>query len=109
MTIPTELVELPKGLCYRVLFLIKGMLEKGSRRCIVYATSIEECEEFIKTFHEIMKRYHYLPYWISSITAETKEKEREERLMEFSKVDLMQMDRMYLLCSIRILDECVDL
>jgi superfamily II DNA or RNA helicase len=102
MDIPDELVDMPRDLCLKALFLIKGMLEKGSRRCIVYLSSMEECGEFLEVFKKVNELYHYLPYWISSITSDTKENDRERILGEFVKIDLNQMDRIYILCSIRI-------
>ncbi len=44
-------IEIPENfpqneLCEKVLFLVTGMLKTGSRRCIVYLNSREECDTF---------------------------------------------------------------
>jgi superfamily II DNA or RNA helicase len=115
MDLPTELEsiinggEIVKDMIFKVLFLIKGMLEKGSRKCIVYLSSIEECKQFEITCMKVMEHYHYISYWIKSITSNTNEKEREENLKMFASMDINELHKIYILCSVRILDECIDI
>lgn len=71
---PIELIELDDCLCKKGLFLLNGMLEKGSRNCIVYLKNKEECNLYKDIFLNIMTKYHYYNIWIEEITAHTNKK-----------------------------------
>ena len=84
------------------------MLQKGCRRCIAYLSSIEECIEFEKVISNIMDKYHSLPFIIYNITSNTEYKKRNDILKDFEK-DEIRLDVIKIICSVRILDEGVDL
>jgi len=105
---PDELLKLDDDLCKKGLFLINGMLKTGSKRCIVYLSNTDECKAFKKVISEIVNQYHSLPYWISTITSDTKSKSRETIIDNFQKDD-ERLDTLKFLLSIRILDEGVDI
>lgn len=44
--IPVEFETYDRDLCAKALYLASGMLKTGSRRCIVYLTSHDECDKF---------------------------------------------------------------
>ncbi len=104
---PTELNDLDNNLTQKCLYLINGMLQSGSRKCISYLSSQEECNQFINVFNEVMRKYHYLPFWIKSITNEVYEKNRKSILDEFQKDDIE--NSLKIICSIRILNEGIDI
>ena len=104
LDIPDELMDLDNDMTKKCLFLINGLLKTGSKKCIVYLSRIEECELFENVFKEVMLKYHYLSYWIKSITCSTKN--REKIIDDFEKNDENQI---HILCSIRILDEGIDI
>lgn len=105
---PIELSDFDDDLVKKSLYLINSMLQTGSKRCIAYLSSQEECNQFINIFKEVVEKYHYLPYWIKMITNEiTSKKEREAILEEFQNED--DENSLKILCSIRILDEGVDI
>jgi len=103
--VPTELQELDYDLTIKCLFLISGMLETGSRKCIVYCGCIEECDAFNVIFKKIVEEYHYLECWTSSITANTSMGRREKILKEFQENEM----KLSILCSVRILNEGINI
>jgi superfamily II DNA or RNA helicase len=111
INIPDKLNELDHDLVKKGLFLINGMLKTGSRRCIVYLNSIDECNKYEKIFKDIMEKYHYIKLWIRQITTNTRDNERSIYLKEFEKDELVECkeDELKILLSIRILDEGVDI
>ena len=105
---PEELDVMNDELCKKGLFVINGMLKTGSRRCIIYLTSIEDCKTFSEIIEEIMKKYHYLPFWTETISSDVNSKKRCEILNNFQK-DEKRLDTLKFLCSVNILDEGVDI
>ncbi len=104
---PIELKDLDNDLTQKSLYLINGMLQSGSRKCIAYLSSQEECVQFTNVFSEVMKKYHYLPFWIKSIICDVSDNERKHILDEFQKDD--KENSIKIICSIRILNEGVDI
>ena len=106
---PIEWIDLDNDITKKCLYLINGMLQTGSKRCIAYLSSKEECIMFQHVFKEVVKRHHYLPFWIETITSDvTSKSERDIILQNFQKQE-DQIDTLKILCSIRILDEGIDL
>ncbi len=104
-----ELVDLNEDYVKKSLYLINGMLQTGSTRCIAYLSSRNECDEFMNVCKDVFEKYHFLPHWINIITSDIScKKEREAILEEFQKED-NDHKRLKILCSIRILDEGVDI
>jgi len=103
--IPDELKHLDNDITIKSLFLLSGMLETGSRKCIVYCCSIEECEIFNTIFTEISREYHGIECWSSSITANTSVRKREEILKDFQNNN----SKISILSSVRILNEGVNI
>jgi superfamily II DNA or RNA helicase len=104
---PAELIKLDDNLCKKGLFIVNGMLKTGSRKCIVYLSSIDECAIFNKVIKKIMKKYHGLPCWTGEISSNVGSKERQKTLDDFQK-DEEKLDTFKFLSSVRILDEGVD-
>ena len=105
--IPENLYDLDNDLCKKGLFIINGLLKTGSRKCIVYLSSIEECYIFNNVINMIFEKYHGLPYWVNIISSEQNSIKRNEILQNFIK-DEVRNDTIKFLLSIRILDECYD-
>ncbi len=102
---PVELAGLDDDMANRGLYLLSGMLQTGSRRCIAYLSSKEECDLFMKTLDETNKKYHYLDLMTSMITSDTSFSQRKSVIDQFEKDD----GKIKVLCSIRILDEGIDI
>ena len=103
--IPDELQHLNNDLTMKCLFLLSGMLETGSRRCIIYCCSIEECEVFNEIFSEISRNYHGIECWSNSITANTNVRKRDEILNNFQN----NAAKISILSSVRILNEGINI
>jgi superfamily II DNA or RNA helicase len=103
--IPDELKHLNSDLTMKCLFLLSGMLETGSRRCIIYCCSIEECEVFNEIFSDISRNYHGIQCWSNSITANTNITNRNEILNNFQNNEA----KISILSSVRILNEGVNI
>ncbi len=87
------------------VFLINGMLKTGSKRCITYLNNIDECKMFKQLLEEICE-YHGLTSHISVLTCNNKIQDRKNIL------DMFQNNRLYdiyIINSIRILDEGIDI
>jgi superfamily II DNA or RNA helicase len=103
--IPDELQHLNNDLTMKCLFLLSGMLETGSRRCIIYCCSIEECEVFNEIFNDISRNYHGIECWSNSITANTNVRKRDEILNNFQN----NAAKISILSSVRILNEGINI
>ena len=91
----------------KVEFLITGMLKTGSRRCIVYLSSCAECELFMNMFKESMSKYHGIDkVWCEKIDNTVNSKERTRILHEFQN---NKDNDFYIITSVRILDEAIDI
>ncbi len=104
---PVELASLDGDMVQKSLYLLSGMLQTGSRRCIAYLSETKECNLFMKVLNETNQKYHYLDLSVSSITNLTSGSKRKKILEEFQKDD--GRGEIKILCSIRILDEGVDI
>ena len=103
--IPRDLEYNNIDLASKCLFLLSGMLEKGSKKCIVYCSSIQECKDFNDEFKLICKGYHYLKCKTYSISCENNYEERNKLLKKFQK----EYDGIKIISSVRILDEGVNI
>jgi superfamily II DNA or RNA helicase len=103
--IPEDFEE--SDLCAKVLFLVTGMLQTGSKRCIVYLRNTDECAAFNELFTKVCKEYQGLSSWTETIDCNVKQEKRRTILENFQskKEDLTTL---HILASVRILDEAVD-
>jgi superfamily II DNA or RNA helicase len=97
---------IPQDTGMKSMFLVNGMLDTGSRRCIVYMNSHEECKEFENVFKKVCNDYHGLNAWFGTIISNTLSKERD-RLIEIFQTD--RTHNLWILLSVRILDEAVNI
>lgn len=103
---PIELKDLNNDFVYKALYLINGMLQTGSKKCIAYLASQEECKDFMDVCKKIMNTYHFLPLWIETIISDVSQEKRNQILTDF-QTDLD--NGLKILCSIRILNEGIDI
>ena len=88
----------------KCIFFFKCLVEKGSRKCIVYCENTEKLNSMIEMMNKL-NEYYYLDIHIDKITSATKNKERNKILDNFATNNT----KIQLLFSIRILDECIDI
>ena len=101
--------ELNNELYIKSLFLINGLLRTGSRRCIVYLTSVKECNDFVNVFKNVMKDYYSLPLWINIISYFTIQSKRDDILKIFQDEMNENLDMIKIIASVKILDEGIDI
>jgi superfamily II DNA or RNA helicase len=90
----------------QAMYLATVMLKTGARRCIVYLTRQEDCERFMEHASKVFEEYHGITIWANKIDSTVTPAERTKRLQDFqSDLDAP----FYLLTSVRILDEAVDI
>jgi len=79
------------------------LLNNGSLKCIIYCIDTEEIKEIMNGMN-ILNEFYYVDYEISQITSKNTEKERTNILNNF-----INNNKIQLLFSVRILDECIDI
>jgi superfamily II DNA or RNA helicase len=97
--------ELDESLVARCHFLANGMLRTGATRCIVYAGTCAEAAAYADAIVRLASQFHGIDASAATITGETPPAQRDALLREF------QTDgpRWRFLCSVRVLDEGVDI
>ena len=107
--IPVEFSHFNRDLTAKAMFNAVCMLKTGSRRCIVYLASREECTAYVVVFRAVMEKFHgFFPreVWTGVIVSDVGRVERDRLLREFQEGPDTCF---HLLASVRILDEAVDL
>ena len=92
-------IELSKKCCY----LYECIKRYGTLKCIIYFQTHKHIKQFIKAFDKLNKYYGY-DYDISSITCDINQIERTKRINKFRTNSCISF-----LCSVQILDECIDI
>ncbi len=105
--IPNDFKKYNSDLTGKAMYLATVMLKTGSRRCIVYLNSKEECNDFMKTARKIFENYHGLTLWADKIDSDVSYKNRDKIIDDFQH--LHSDDVFHILTSVRILDEAVDI
>jgi superfamily II DNA or RNA helicase len=84
-------------------YLFSCILNNGSKKCIIYC---QDTKEICEMRNAILKlnEYYYLDYEVNQITSSDNAKNRTDILEKFANSNKIQ-----LLFSIRILDECIDI
>lgn len=85
-------------------FMCCSIVDLGFRHIICYFQEHADIDEFIKTFKIANEFYALDNAIINKITCETKHKDREIIIDKFRLHDGVSI-----LCSVRILDECIDI
>ena len=107
INIDDAIVKESADLTTKAKYLITGMLISGSRRCIVYCSSKEECAKFNKEFENLCNTYYGIFSWTEKIISNTSYKERNRIIREFqSPKDNIVL---HIISSVRILDEAVNI
>ena len=84
-------------------FILRGMLETGSKKCILYARTQEEAHEFKKTIMTI-NEYFVLDIWTDTILSTDNKESRINKIKYFTKFTGYSI-----IISVEILNECIDI
>jgi superfamily II DNA or RNA helicase/stalled ribosome alternative rescue factor ArfA len=107
ITTPLELTKYDKSMSAKAMFLATGMLKTGSRRCIVYLASHEECDMFLEIAKIAFEEYHGIPFWGAKIDSTVSANKRRDIINEFQSCS--NNSPFKIIASVRILDEAVDI
>ena len=99
-----NLKDYDKELVIKARYVIKGMMEMGSRKCIIYLQSQNECREMTNIIKEQCKNYFAISNNCNYIISSDLKNERKDKLKSF-----IQFDGYSFLCSVDILNECIDI
>jgi superfamily II DNA or RNA helicase len=98
-----DISKIDAGIVNKLLFIFKCITFYGSRKCIFYCSDKNDCNDFKKAIKTI-KEFYVLDVSVNIITSETKNEKRKQYLDEFEKTD-----KLAILLSVQILDECIDI
>lgn len=107
--IPCEISQYDKSLAAKAMFLATGMLQTGSRRCIVYLADQAECDAFLGVMNTVFTEYHGIPFWGEKIDSTVSSKKRSDIIKGFQDTDANDNDMIRIIASVRILDEAIDI
>jgi len=84
-------------------YILRGMLETGSKKCIIYLRNQEEAIQMVTILNKL-NEYYFIDLYSESIISDNSSNSRTEILNKFST-----FDGYAILCSVAILDECIDI
>ena len=96
--------DFDKELLIKSRFIIRGCMGTGSRKCIIYCADQKECAEMMKIITDLCANYFAIDCWVDTITSVDNRVKREAKLKQFKDVRNIAF-----LCSVDILNECVDI
>jgi superfamily II DNA or RNA helicase len=95
--------NIPKELALKAKFIMRGMLETGSKKCIIYFTNQNDAKNMTITL-KALNEYFFIDLYTDYIISDTSPKKRTEILDKFTIFEGYS-----LICSVNILDECIDI
>jgi len=99
-----NLKDYDKELIIKARYVIKGMMEMGGRKCIIYLQNQNECREMTKIINEQCKNYFAITHSCNYIISGDLKEERKLKLKQFTDFDGYSF-----MCSVDILNECIDI
>ena len=84
-------------------YILRGMLETGSKKCIIYLRNQEEAINMVSILNKL-NEYYYIDLYTDYIISDNSSSERTEILNNFSNFEGYSI-----ICSVAILDECIDI
>ena len=87
----------------KCVYLYSCLINNGSRKCIIYCVDVKEINDMM-TAMKTLNQFYYLDLHMDMITSNTTHTNRTITLNRFASSDKLE-----LLFSVRILDECIDI
>jgi len=98
-----ELTELSNELAIKAKFIMRGMLETGSKKCIIYLRNQEETIKMVKILNEL-NYYFAIDLYVDSIICDNNYLERDKVINDFTNFNGYSI-----ICSVAILNECINI
>ena len=99
-----NLKDYDKELVVKTRYIIKGCMELGNRKCIIYLQSQAECKEMTEIINEQCKNYFAIKNYCTYIISSDLKAERAYKLKKFANFEDYSF-----ICSVDILNECIDI
>ena len=93
-----------KEILVKARFIVRGCMGTGSRKCIIYCIDQEECRVMMACIRDLCENYMAIDCWCDMITSDDSRDSREKKLQKFAEVKEKAF-----ICSVQILNECVDI
>jgi hypothetical protein len=98
-----QLSDLSNELNIKAKFILRGMLETGSKKCIIYLRNHDETLYMVKILNEL-NQYFAMDLYVNSIISENNYLDRTKIINNFTN-----FDGFAIICSVSILNECINL
>ena len=84
-------------------FILRGMMETGAKKCIIYLRNQEEAKSMVNLLNKL-NEYFFIDLYTDFIISDNNYEQRKEILNKFSNYNGYS-----LICSVDILNECIDI
>jgi superfamily II DNA or RNA helicase len=84
-------------------FILRGMMETGAKKCIIYLRNQEDAKSMVNLLNKL-NEYFFIDLYTDFIISDNNYEERKEILNKFSNYNGYS-----LICSVDILNECIDI
>jgi len=98
-----ELTDLSDELTIKAKFIMRGLLETGSKKCIIYLRNQDETIKMVKILNELNK-YFAIDLYTDSIICDNNYLERDKVINDFTNFNGYSI-----ICSVTILNECINI
>jgi len=99
-----DISKYDKELVIKARFILRGMMNNGSRKCIVYLQTQEECRVMNTILADIGKNYFAIDVNSNYIISDSSREERKAIIKAFTDGEGYSF-----LCNVNILNECIDI
>ena len=99
-----KLKDFNKEISVKARFILKGCLEKGSKKCIIYCKSHQEANEMNKIIASMANDYFAVSNCVDTILSVDNAKQRKDKMKQF-----IDCNGYAFICSVDILNECIDI
>lgn len=94
-----------KNLLIKARFIIKGMLETGSQKCIIYLQDQTQAKEFNQILREVAFNYFGKYIWSDTLIYNDTINSRKQKIKQFEETNNI----LSFLCNVHILNEAIDI
>jgi superfamily II DNA or RNA helicase len=98
-----DIKDFSNELLIKAKYIMRGMLETGSKKCIIYLRNQDEVKDIIECIKKL-EEYFVMNIYVEGIISDTHKNERSKILDIFTNFKGFSI-----ICSVQILDECIDI
>ena len=94
-----------ENLIIKARFILKGIIETGSKKCIIYLQNQNEAKEFNNILRDVAFKYFAKYIYSDTIISDDSITSRRTKLKNFKETD----DILCFICSVQIMNEAIDI